>query len=76
MIPGFDEIKEATIIAGALGCGISGSGPSIFALSRGIKTAEKVARAMKKTYVKLDVDFDVHVSKINSKGIKRIKART
>ncbi|UJH66971.1 homoserine kinase [Allomuricauda sp. SCSIO 65647] len=76
LIPGFDEIKEATIIAGALGCGISGSGPSIFALSRGIETAEKVARAMKETYLKLDVDFDVHVSKINSEGIKRIKAHT
>lgn len=73
LIPGFDEIKEASIKAGALGCGISGSGPSIFALSKGSGTAQKVAAAMKKTYEKLGVDFDVHVSKINEDGIKIIK---
>ncbi len=35
LIPGFDEVKQEALSAGALGCGISGSGPSIFALSKG-----------------------------------------
>ena len=37
LIPGFDEVKKEALNAGALGCGISGSGPSIFALSKGRK---------------------------------------
>ena len=39
LIPAFDKVKLESIKAGALGCGISGSGPSIFALSKGEKTA-------------------------------------
>ncbi len=59
-------------MAGALGCGISGSGPSVFALSQGLQNAEKVADAMREVYEKIGVDYDVHVSKINTEGIKRI----
>ncbi len=72
LIPGFDDIKSASIKSGALGCGISGSGPSIFALSKGEKTANRVADAMKRIYETIDVDFDVHVSPINREGVKRL----
>ncbi len=72
LIPGFDHIKSESIQAGALGCGISGSGPSIFALSKGETTAKKVAEAMRKVYEAIDVEFDVHVSPINSEGVKQI----
>lgn len=72
LIPGFDEVKIAAIEAGALGCGISGSGPSIFAFSKGEKTALKVGKAMKSIYQNIAIDFDVHISKINSEGIKRL----
>ncbi|WP_298504584.1 homoserine kinase [uncultured Maribacter sp.] len=72
LIPGFDSIKEETIKAGALGCGISGSGPSIFSFSKGEETAQKVAEAMKKVYKNIGIDFDIHVSKINTQGIKII----
>jgi homoserine kinase len=70
LIPKFEEIKFASINAGALGCGISGSGPSIFAISKGVTTAQKVGNAMKKIYDKLDLDYDVHVSCVNDKGIQ------
>ncbi|MEA1784901.1 homoserine kinase [Arenibacter sp. GZD96] len=70
LIPGFYEVKAAAGKAGALGCGISGSGPSIFALSKGLDTAEKVAKAMQKVYTTIGVDYDIHVSKINTEGIK------
>lgn len=72
LIPQFSTIKQNAINAGALGSGISGSGPSVFALSKGKKTAEKVGKAMAKAYKNIDINFDVHVSKINKKGIKII----
>ncbi|PCH77451.1 MAG: homoserine kinase [Flavobacteriaceae bacterium] len=72
LIPAFDTVKRNSIKAGALGCGISGSGPSIFALSKGEETAEKVAASMKSVYKNVGIDFDIHVSKINQQGIKII----
>lgn len=71
-IPNFTEVKEAALRNGALGSGISGSGPSIFALSRGIDTAQKVADSMQSIFNKTDIPFEIHVSKINSEGVKII----
>lgn len=72
LIPGFSDVKSETMKAGALGTGISGSGPSIFALSKGKATAEKVAEAMRKVYINIGVDYDVYVSEINTKGMHKI----
>lgn len=72
LIPGFDAVKEAALFQGALGGGISGSGPSIYALSKGKKTAEAVGKTMAKIYKMYDVDYDVHISKINTSGMKEI----
>ena len=72
LIPKFEEVKAAAINTGALGSGISGSGPSIYALSKGMKTAIEVGNAMKAQFEDLDIEYDVHVSKINDKGIKII----
>jgi homoserine kinase len=71
-IPQFDVIKKTALENGALGSGISGSGPSIFALSKGIETANKVANVMRAVYDKTDLPYEIHVSKINSEGIKII----
>lgn len=46
LVPGFSAIKDAAVSAGALGCSLSGSGPSLFALCRGDDTARRVAAAM------------------------------
>ncbi|MER3318509.1 MAG: homoserine kinase [Allomuricauda sp.] len=72
LIPAFDDIKANSVKAGALGSGISGSGPSIFALSKGEEIAQKVADSMKETYQNIGVDFDIHISKVNSQGVKKI----
>ncbi|NVK52090.1 MAG: homoserine kinase [Flavobacteriaceae bacterium] len=72
LIPEFDNVIAAAKKTGALGGGISGSGPSIFALSKGKLTAEKVGLAMAKTYKNLQIDFDIHVSKVNANGIKTL----
>ncbi|WP_405247006.1 homoserine kinase [Cellulophaga sp. Asnod2-G02] len=70
LIPSFDTVKQKALESGALGCGISGSGPSVFALSKGIETAKKVAQAMTDVYDKIGIDYDIHVSKVNTEGIK------
>jgi len=72
LIPKFDALKAAAIAAGALGGGISGSGPSVFALSKGEATARKVADAMAAIMNETGIPFEVHVSPINSEGIKVI----
>lgn len=70
LIPHFDAVKEAALQSGALGAGISGSGPTIFALSKGLDTAKAVAEAMRSVYKKSALNFEVHVSTINTEGIK------
>ena len=72
LIPAFDNIKANAIEAGALGCGISGSGPSIFALSKGEDMAKKVAASMQETYKNIGVPYDIHISKVNTQGVKKI----
>lgn len=70
LIPKFEETRQAALKAGALGSGISGSGPSIFALSKGIETAKKVGLKMESIYKNLNLDYQLHISKINTEGIK------
>jgi len=72
LIPGFDAIKANALAAGALGCGISGSGPSIFALSKGEETAREVAASMRETYSGIGLDFDIHVSRVKAQGVHKI----
>lgn len=70
LIPGFDDLKAGCKQAGALGGGISGSGPSIFMLSREKDTAEKVEAVMKKIYTDLGIDFHTYITTINTEGVK------
>ncbi len=70
LIPGFDELKKACKAAGALGGGISGSGPSIFFLSKEIDTALAVEQEMKKLYEGLALAHHTYVTTINLKGVE------
>jgi homoserine kinase len=72
LIPGFDLIKQTALDNGALGAGISGSGPSIFALSKGEATANRIAEAMSTVYYKMQLPCEIHVSKVNPDGIRII----
>ena len=69
LIPFFNDVKLAANTH-ALGTGISGSGPSIFALSEGIENAKKVKQAIRNVYSKTDIAFETYVSKINVQGMK------
>ena len=73
LIPGFDEVKKRSKEAGALGGGISGSGPSVFMLSEEEKTAMQVASVMKDVYDKIGIDYKTYVTTLNNEGVKIIK---
>ncbi|CAN5440483.1 homoserine kinase [soil metagenome] len=72
LIPGFDEVKKNCKEAGALGGGISGSGPSIFMLSENEKTAKVVEGVMKTIYDRIGLAYHTYVTTINNTGVKII----
>lgn len=72
LIPHFQLLKNAALNAGSLGSGISGSGPSVFALTKGEDIAQKAAKAMSNVLKGTGIDYEVHVSKINPDGIRML----
>lgn len=68
LIPGFDKIKQTAVNHGALGSGISGSGPTIFALSTDAAIAERVGEAIRQEFAGLQLNSEVFVSRISGKG--------
>ena len=70
LIPGFDEVKRNCKEAGALGGGISGSGPSIFMLSKEEKTARAVEKVMKEVYEQIGIEYYTYVTTINKNGVE------
>lgn len=67
-IPRFQELRNAALEAGALGCSISGSGPAVFALASGPDAARKCAKAMVRSLGITPGPHDVYVSPINNVG--------
>lgn len=72
LIPGFDEVKLKCKEAGALGGGISGSGPSIFMLSKEEATAKKVEAVMQAIYTRIGIEYNTYVTTINKNGVEVI----
>ncbi len=70
LIPEFNEVKQAALDAGALGCSISGSGPSMFALSRDADIAERIGAAMQQAFLAVGITSEAYVSEINQQGPK------
>ena len=69
LIPGFQQVKDAALAAGALGCSISGSGPSVFAFSGSDRGASRVAAAMRDAFrTAADLESDVYVGPVNARG--------
>lgn len=68
LVPAFNEVKNAAIKSGALGAGISGSGPSVYALCKSKRDIENVRDSMKHVYVNNNIKYDVFISKVNQKG--------
>ncbi|MDQ3550158.1 MAG: homoserine kinase [Bacteroidota bacterium] len=72
LIPSYDKIKRRSMEIGALGGGISGSGPAVFMLSKDETTASKVAQEMKEIYEQVGVEYETYVTTINHKGVEII----
>ena len=68
LIPGFYEMKIKAIELGALGFGISGSGPSVFALCESGADAEKIANALTEFLDSIEIKADRFTSGINAEG--------
>ncbi len=72
LIPHYYEAKKATLVAGAIGTNIAGSGPTVFSFCKGQESAQKVMQAYKKVYSTSGLEVNYYVSKINPEGAKRI----
>lgn len=74
LIPYFDDVKNAGLKSGALGAGISGSGPTIFALCKGDASASDVHSTINESYKNTGIDYSLFTSKINNQGIKILES--
>ncbi len=72
LIPGFDEVKKKSLEVGALGGGISGSGPSLFMLSETLSVAEQVESEMKSIYNNLGIDYKTYLTEVGQNGVEVI----
>jgi homoserine kinase len=72
LVPGFDAVKDAARRGGALGCSLSGSGPSIFALCASLERAELVGEAMRAAFhtATRDVGADLWISQVGRRGAR------
>ena len=70
LIPNFNSLRKISLESGALGCSISGSGPSLFSLCEGLENAKKVEANQRGFMTNTGIPFETHISKINTEGIK------
>jgi len=68
LIPAFDDVKKAAMNAGALGCSISGSGPSMFALCSSRECSQRAALQMSETFTDAGIENEYFVSRVGKKG--------
>ncbi len=69
LITGFDEVQKAALQRGALGCSISGAGPSVFALCDSGYVAQSVGQGMQAAFQEHGIDSQLYVSPINQSGV-------
>lgn len=73
LVPGFAQVKAAALAAGALGCSLSGSGPSLFALAPTLEIASAAGDAMQRAFAAAsDVGADLWVCPVGRQGARVI----
>jgi homoserine kinase len=70
LLPGFVSAKAAALAAGALGCSISGAGPTSFALVDGDANGTAVAAAMVAAYAAAGIPATARVALVDAEGAK------
>ncbi|MCX2573354.1 homoserine kinase [Pedobacter sandarakinus] len=68
LIPGFEEMRNIAMENGAIGFGISGSGPSVFALAKDEETARKITKSQQQHLHKININSKSYVSAVNAEG--------
>lgn len=68
LIPGFETLRTLAMQNGAVGFGISGSGPSVFALTTDEETAKKITIAQQQHLSTLNINSNAYVSSVNAEG--------
>ena len=71
LIPGFADVKQAAVAAGALGCSISGAGPTVFAWTEA-HAAEAVCAGMVAAFRRHGLESDCWVSTIDPVGARLV----
>jgi homoserine kinase len=76
LVPAFGAVKQAAHTAGALGCSLSGSGPSIFALCASLERAELCGEAMRRAFTAAapDTGSDLWISPVGRRGARVVAA--
>lgn len=72
LIPHFYTLRDTAMDLGAYGFGISGSGPSVFAISRSRQKAEEIGDALRNLMLGKGIDNDIYVSVVNKQGPRLI----
>ena len=70
LLPGFSRAKRAALEAGALGCSISGSGPTLFAVAANRTSATRIGAALNRAYARAG-----HAATIRITTVDRLGAR-
>jgi homoserine kinase len=73
LIPGFEDLRNLAMENGAIGFGISGSGPSVFALATDEASAKKITKAQQQYLNKLNINSKAFVSSVNAEGPREIE---
>jgi homoserine kinase len=71
LLPGFTEARQAAKDIGALACGISGSGPTLFAVCNQMETAQRMADWLSQHYLQNDEGF-VHICRLDTAGARQL----
>ncbi|MDU6387301.1 MAG: homoserine kinase, partial [Pantoea sp.] len=71
LLPGFAEARQAAVDIGALACGISGSGPTLFAVCNQMETAQRMADWLRQHYLQNDEGF-VHICRLDTAGARKL----
>lgn len=72
LIPGFAGMKASAMAGGALGCGISGSGPALFALSSSQDEAHRIAESLGRACEETGMRYSTIVSRVGAPGARII----
>lgn len=71
LLPGFAEARQAANELGALACGISGSGPTLFSVCNDMDVAQRLANWLRENYLQNDEGF-VHICRLDTAGARQL----